>query len=89
MIKYNKKEETFIIIDKIRTMKDESSVGILDLKALNLNDKLENDEIDKLIANKKSLMNNATDRKTINKDKIIFYFNNFILQEILKFRMMF
>ena len=49
MIKYNRKEEFFIIIDKNRTMIYDSRVGFIDLKALSLEDKLESDEIDKLI----------------------------------------
>ena len=38
--KYNRKENTFFIIDKNRTMIYESRVGFLDLKALSLKDKL-------------------------------------------------
>ena len=38
--KYNKKEKTFIIIDKNRTMIYDSTVGFLDLKALSLKGKL-------------------------------------------------
>ena len=72
MIKYNKREETFIIIDRNRTMINDLGVGFLDLKALSLKDKLESDEIDKLIAFIKPLMNSATDRNTINKDNYIF-----------------
>ena len=34
IIKYNKKEKTFIIIDRIRTMIYDSRVGFLDLNAL-------------------------------------------------------
>ena len=40
IIKYNMKENTFIIIDKNRTMIYDSRVGFLDLKALRLKDKL-------------------------------------------------
>ena len=40
IIKYNRKENTFIIIDKNRTMIYDSRVGFLDLKALSLKDKL-------------------------------------------------
>ena len=36
IIKYNKKENTFIIINSNRTMIYDSRVGFLDLKALNL-----------------------------------------------------
>ena len=39
-IKYNRKENTFIIIDKNRTMIYDSRVHFLDLKALSLKDKL-------------------------------------------------
>ena len=72
MFKYNKKEETFIIIDKNRTMINESTVGFIDLKAISLKDKLESHEIDKLIAYMKPLMKNATDRAGINKDNYVF-----------------
>ena len=41
MVKYNKKEKTFIIIDRNITMIYDSRVGLLDLKALSLKDKLE------------------------------------------------
>ena len=41
MIKYNKKEEIFIIIDRNRTMIYDSRIGLLDLKALSLKDELE------------------------------------------------
>ena len=57
IIKYNRKENTFIIIDKNRTMIYDSRVGFLDLKALNLKDKLESDDKNKLIAYMKPLMN--------------------------------
>ena len=61
MIKYNKKEGTFIIIDRNRTMIYDSRIGFLDLKALSLKDKLESDEIHKLIAYMKPPWINATD----------------------------
>ena len=48
MIKYNKKEKTFIIIDRNRTMIYDSRVRFLDFKALSLKDELERDEINKL-----------------------------------------
>ena len=48
MIKYNKNEDTFIIIDRNRTMLYDSIVGFLDFEALSLKDKLESDEIKKL-----------------------------------------
>ena len=49
MIKNNRKEKTFIITDRNRTMIFDSRVGFLDLKALGLKDKLESDETYKLI----------------------------------------
>ena len=39
LIKYNQKEETFIIIDRNRTMIYDSRVNFLDFKALSLKDK--------------------------------------------------
>ena len=62
MINYNKNEDTFFITDRNRTTICDSKVGFLDLKALSLNDKLESDEINKLIGYMKPLMNNATDK---------------------------
>ena len=50
MIKHNRKEKIFIIIDRNRTMIYDPSVGLLDLEALILKDKPESDEIYKLIA---------------------------------------
>ena len=44
IIKYNRKETTFIIIDKNRTMIYDSRVGFLELKALRLKDKLESED---------------------------------------------
>ena len=78
IIKYNKKENTFIIINCNRTMIYDSRVGFLDLKALSLKDKLEREDINKLIAYMKPLMINATDRKVINHDIYIFYFNKLL-----------
>ena len=49
MTKYDKNEDTIIIIDRNRTMIYDSKVGFLDLKALSLKDKLESDEINKTI----------------------------------------
>ena len=40
MIKYYKKEEIFIIIDRNRTMAYDSRVGFLDLTALSLKNEL-------------------------------------------------
>ena len=50
IIKYNRKENTFIIIDKNRIMIYDSRVIFLDLKALSLKDELEREDISKLIA---------------------------------------
>ena len=75
IIKYNKKENTFIIINSNRTMIYDSRVIFLDLKALNLKDELEREDINKLIAYMKPLMINATHRNTINHDNYQFYFN--------------
>ena len=53
----------------------DSRVGFIDLKALSLKDELEREDINKLIAYMKPLMINATDRKVINHDNYVFYFN--------------
>ena len=45
IIKYNRKEKNFIIIDRNRTLIYDSRVGFLDFQALSLKDKLESDEI--------------------------------------------
>ena len=50
IIKYNRKENTFIIIDKNRTKIYDSRVGFLDLKALSLKEKLESEYKNKFIA---------------------------------------
>ena len=78
IIKYNKKENTFIIINSNRTMIYDSRIGFLDLKALSLKDELEREDINKLIAYMKQLMINATDRNVINHDNYIFYFNKLL-----------
>ena len=78
IIKYNKKENTFIIINSNRTMIYDSRVGFLDLKALSFKDELEREDINKLIAYMKPLMINATDRNTINHDNYIFYFDKLL-----------
>ena len=78
IIKYNKKENTFIIISSNRTMIYDSRVGFLDLKALSLKDDLEREDINKLIAYMKPLMINATDRNVINHDNYQFYFNKIL-----------
>ena len=75
IIKYNKKENTFITISSNRTMIYDSRVGFLDLKALSLKDDLEREDINKLIAYMKPLMINATDRNVINHDNYQVYFN--------------
>ena len=93
--KYSRKENTFIIFDKKRTMIYDSRVGFLDLKALSLKDKLESED-KKVIAYMKPLMITAADRNTINHDNYQFYFNkiltlkgikiqnDFLTQEIVK-----
>ena len=78
IIKYNKKENTLIIINSNRTMINDSRVGFLDLKALSLKDELEREDISTLIAYMKPLMINATDRNVINHDNYIFYFNKLL-----------
>ena len=78
IIKYNKKENSFIIINSNRTMIYDSRVGFLDLKALSLKDELEREDINKLIAYMKTLMINATDGNTINHDNYLFYFNKLL-----------
>ena len=75
IIKYNKNENTFIIISSNRTMIYDSRVGFLDLKALSLKDKLESEDKIKLIAYMKPLMINATDKNVTNHDNYQFYFN--------------
>ena len=84
IIKYNRKENTFIIIDKNRTMIYDSRVGFLDLKALSLKDKLESEDKNKLIAYMKPLMINATYRNTINHDNYQFYFNKLLTLKGIK-----
>ena len=55
IIKYNKKENTFMIIISNRTIIYDSRVGFLALKALSLKDELEREDINKLIAYMKPL----------------------------------
>ena len=89
IIKYNKKENTFIIISSNRsnrTMIYDSRVGFLDLKALSLKDDLEREDINKLIAYMKPLMINATDRNVINHDNYQFYFNKLLTLNNIKFQ---
>ena len=78
IIKYNKKESTFIIINSNRTMIYDSRVIFLDLKALSLNDELEGEDINNLRAYRKPLVIKATDRNVINHDNYIFYFNKLL-----------
>ena len=49
MIKYNVKDDTFIIFDRNRTSIYDSRIGFMDLKALSLKDEPDSDEVDKLI----------------------------------------
>ena len=84
IIKYNKKDNTFIIIDRNRTMIYDSRVGFFDLKALSLKDELDRENKNKLIAYMKPLMNNATDRNTIDHDSYQFYFNKLLKLKDLK-----
>ena len=84
IIKYNKKENTFIIINSNRTMIYDSRVGFLDLKALSLKDELGRKDINKLIAYMKPLMINATDRNTISHDNYQFYFNKLLTLKGIK-----
>ena len=69
MTKYNKKEESFIIIERNRTMIYDSKIAFLDLKALSLKDKLESSEVNKI-------------RITTNNYK--FYFNKFLKSRSIK-----
>ena len=62
----------------------DSRVGFLDLKALSLKDKLESDEIDKLIAYMKPLLINATDTAVVNTDNYQFYFNKLLTLNNIK-----
>ena len=78
IIKYNKKDNNFLIISSNRTMIYDSRVGFLDFKALSLKDGLEREDINKLIAYMKTLMINATDRNVISHDNYQFYFNKLL-----------
>ena len=84
IIKYNRNENTFIIIDKNRTVIYDSRVGFLDLKALSLKDKLESEDKNELLSYMKPLMINATDRNTINHDNYQFYFNKLLISKCIK-----
>ena len=70
IIKYKRKVNTFIIIDKNRTMIYDSRVGFLDLKALSSKDQLESADKNKLIAYMKPLMINVTDFLRLTQEKI-------------------
>ena len=72
IIKYNRKENTFIIIDKNRTLIYDLRVVFLDLKALSLKNKLESGDKNKLLSYMKPLMINATDRNTLSHDNYQF-----------------
>ena len=85
-IKYNKKENNFIIFSSNRTMIYDSRVGFLDLIALSLKDDFEREDINKLIAYIKPLMINATDRNFINHDNYQFYFNKLLILNNIKFQ---
>ena len=89
MIKYNIKDDNFVIIDRSRTMIYDSRIGFLDLKASSLKDELESGEINTLIAYIKPLLNSATDRNTINTDNYIFYFNKLLTSKVFRLRMTF
>ena len=56
----------------------------MNLKALSLKDILESDEIDKLIAYMKPLMNKPSDRNTVNADNYQFYFNKLLASRDIK-----
>ena len=84
LIKYNKKENTFIIINSNRTLIYDSGVGFLDLKAPSLKDELEREDKNKLIAYMKPLMINTTDRNTLNHDNYQFYFNKLLTLNNIK-----
>ena len=84
IIKYNSKENTFIIIDKNRKMIYDSRVGFLDVKALSLKDELEREDINKIIPYMKPLMINATDRNTINHDSYQLHFNKLLTLNNIK-----
>ena len=84
IIKYNRKENSFIIINSNRTMVYDSRVGFLDLKDPILKDELGREDINKLIAYIKPLMINATNRNVINLDNYQFYFNKLLTLKGIK-----
>ena len=83
-IKYNKKEKTFIIIDRNRTIIYDSRVGFLELKAHSLKDEIERDEINKIIDYIKPLMNNDLVRNTISINNFQFFFNKLLTSRGIK-----
>ena len=83
-IKYNKKEKTFIIFDRFRTMIYDSRVDFLDLKALSLKDELERNEINKFIDYIIPLMDNATDKNTITIKNYQFYFSKLLTSRVIE-----
>ena len=78
IINYTKKEDTFVIIDKNRTLIYDSRVDFLDKKSPNLKNELSNDEINKVITYMKPLMINPTDRKIFNRDNYELHFNKLL-----------
>ena len=86
LIKFNVKDDTFIIFDKNRTTIYDSRIGFMDIEALSLKDELDNDEINKLIVYIKPQMNSATNRNTINKDNYILYFNKLLTSGGIKIK---
>ena len=72
-----------LFLIKITTIYD-SRICFMNLKALSFKDEPDNDEIDKLIDYIKPLMNNATNRNTINKDNYIFYVNKLLTSTGIK-----
>ena len=82
-IKYNIKD-TFIFIDRNRTLIYDARIDFLDLEAFSLKDKLESGEIKILIVYIKRLLNSSTDRNTINTDNYIFYFNKLLTSKGIK-----
>ena len=77
IIKYNKNENTFIIISSNRTMIYDSRVYFLDLKALSLKDDLEREDM-------KPLMINATDGNVNNHVNYQFCFNKLLTLNNIK-----
>ena len=77
IIKYNKKENAFIIFDSYRTMIYDSKVAFSDIKkGLSIKGGLSNEE--KVFAYMKPLMINPTGRNIINNDNYGLYFNKLL-----------